>query len=184
MERFDFEDFETQAISKLMQGGRLGAKDGVLTPLIKRFLEKAMDSELDYHLVDSRASGKRKNGKGSKSVRTEQGPVTISTSRDRDGSFEPELLPKRSSDLTGGIDEHIISMYSKGMSYSDIRSHLETIYGIEVSDGKISMITEQVMDDARAWQRRELDRVYVMVWMDAQHFKVRDKDNRVVSRAV
>jgi len=183
-EEFDFGSFEKEAVSRLMMGDRLGGKDGIMTPLIKRFLEKAMGNELDVHLEEERSIGNRKNGKGKKLVKTEHGPVEIQTARDRLGSFEPEVLPKRQSSLSGGIEQHIISMYAKGMSYSDIRGHMEAIYGLEVSEAKISMITDSIIDDVKQWQGRSLDSVYPIIWLDAIHYKVRNSEGRVVSKAV
>lgn len=182
-EKFDFKSFEQEAIERLMRGERLGGVDGIMAPLIKRFLEKAMDGELDHHLLEERVLGNRKNGKGKKQVKTEYGPIDIETSRDRSGTFEPQVLRKRDTQISGGIDEHVISMYAKGMSYTDIRGHIASIYGLDISEAKMTSITDRVMDDVLAWQSRPLDQVYPIVWLDAIHYKVR-QDNRVINKAI
>lgn len=180
---FDFASFESEAIAKLMTGVRFGGENGILTPLIKRFLEKALEAEMQQHLTESRPEGNRRNGRGHKRVKSDLGEVTIRPPRDRQGNFTPEILPKRTTTLTGSVDQQIISMYAKGMSYEDIREHMLQIYGLQVSEAKITAITDSIVEDVQAWQNRPLDRMYVIVWLDAIHFKVREA-GRVVTKAV
>lgn len=180
---FDFEAFEAEAINQLMTGARFGGESGVLTPLIKRFLEKALEAEMQHHIDQSKPEGNRRNGRGHKRVKSDLGEVTIRPPRDRKGDFEPEILPKRTTTLTGSIDKQIISMYAKGMSYEDIREHLLQIYGLHVSEAKLTAITNSIVDDVQAWQSRGLDGLYVIVWLDAIHFKVK-QEGRIVSKAV
>jgi len=99
------------------------------------------------------------------------------------GTFEPQLVSKRQSVLGKGLDEKIISMYTKGMSYGDIQDHLEDLYGLEISKGKLSSITDQVLPLLEQWRNRELEEVYPIIWMDCIHYKIRE-DGRTVSRAV
>jgi putative transposase len=180
-----WEDFELEALSKLKKGEKLGGKDGVMAPLIKHLLEAALGGELEAHLSEDKLEGKvnRKNGKGSKNLKTEYGTIDLETGRDREGDFEPQLIKKRQTSLGEGLDNKIISMYSRGMSYTDIQEHLEELYGIELSKGQISNITDKVWDEITAWQNRPLERIYPIVWMDALHFKIRH-EGRIESRAV
>lgn len=180
-----WEDFEQEALSKLKNGEKLGGKDGVMAPLIKHLLEAALGGELEAHLSEDKLAGKlnRKNGKGSKNLKTEYGTIDLQTGRDREGNYEPQLVKKRQTSLGEGLDNKIISMYSRGMSYTDIQEHLEELYGIELSKGQISNITDKVWDEITAWQNRPLEKIYPIVWMDALHFKVRH-EGRIESRAV
>ena len=180
-----WEDFEQEALSKLKNGEKLGGKDGVMAPLIKHLLEAALGGELEAHLSEDKLAGKlnRKNGKGSKNLKTEYGTIDLQTGRDREGNYEPQLVKKRQTSLGEGLDNKIISMYSRGMSYTDIQEHLEELYGIELSKGQISNITDKVWDEITAWQNRPLEKIYPIVWMDELHFKVRH-ESRIESRAV
>lgn len=117
---FDFDRFKEEAISKLKSGEDLLGSDGVLTPLLKEFLEESLDGELDAQLSEDTAPNRR-NGKGRKTVKTELGQVDIDTPRDRAGRFSPQLVPKRSRTLGRGLERQIIALYARGNSYADIR---------------------------------------------------------------
>ena len=181
----ELNDFEKEAVEKLLDGDKLGGKDGILAPMIKRIVEASLEGELNAHLDAERELGNanRRNGKGSKTLKTDYGQIAIETSRDRAGSFEPIIVSKRQTSLGGGLDEKIISMYSKGMSYGDISTHLEDLYGLELSKGKLTAITDQVLPELQAWRSRELEAVYPIIWLDCIHYKIRE-DGRTVSRAV
>ena len=185
MSKLDWNSFETEALKKLMNGEKLGGKDGVMAPLIKHLLETALGQELDIHLQEEKSSGikNRKNGKVSKGVKTSYGQINLETSRDRNSSFEPILIGKRETTLGEGMDNKIISMYSRGMSYSDIQAHLEELYGLELSKGQVSSITDKVWKEIVEWQNRRLESCYPIIWMDALHFKVR-VEGKIVSRAM
>ena len=182
---FDWEKFKAEAIERLSNGDELTGKDGVLAPLIKQILEASLEGELENHVRQSRSYGSknRKNGKGKKKVKTGHGTIEVQTVRDRAGTFQPKILPKRQTTLGAGLDKKIISMYGRGMSYEDIRSHFEELYGLEVSKGHISHITDKVLPLLDAWRTRPLQSVYAITWMDALHFKVR-KDGRIENRAI
>jgi putative transposase len=182
-ESFDFTSFEEEAIKKLMAGENLAGENGVLTPLIQRFLQKAMETEMKLHIEDSKAEGNRRNGHGQKQVKTDLGEVSITPPRDRQGSFAPEILPKRQTTLTGTLDKQILSMYAKGMSYEAIRGHMRDIYGLQISEAKLTAITDQIWENVLAWQNRPLDEIYVIVWLDAIHYKVKEA-GQVVTKAV
>lgn len=183
--KIDWEGFEKAALDKLKKGEKLGGKDGVMAPLIKHLLETALDAELEDHLAEDKAKNKknRKNGKGKKGLKTSYGKIELETSRDRSGSFDPKIVKKRQTTLGEGVDNQVISMYSRGMSYEDIRVHFEELYGLELSKAQISGITDKVWPAITAWQNRPLEKVYPIIWMDAIHYKVRE-EGRIVSRAV
>ncbi len=179
---FDYRAFEEEAIQGIKDGKSLEGKGGVLAPLIKRLVEAGLEGELDVHLQDSKGINRR-NGKLSKKVKTGFGPININTPRDRNSSFEPQTLPKRVTTLGDAIDHKVISMYSKGVSYNDICTHLEDLYGLTVSPGTLSAITNRVLDDIKLWQSRPLETVYPFLWLDAIHYKVRE-DHAIKTKAV
>lgn len=179
---FDFDKFKEEAISKLKSGEDLLGSDGVLTPLLKEFLEESLDGELDAQLSEDTAPNRR-NGKGRKTVKTELGQVDIDTPRDRAGRFSPQLVPKRSRTLGRGLERQIIALYARGNSYADIRDYLADMYGVEASTATISRITDKILPLLQEWRNRPLEAVYPIVWLDAIHYKVR-QEGRVVSKAV
>src|ERR1043166_4103310 len=179
---FDFEAFKKDASERLKKGDSLLGKEGVLTPLLKEFLEESLDGELEAHLEEE-ASSNRKNGKGKKSVKTSIGEVDINTPRDRNGTFEHELLPKRQRTLGVDLDRQIIALYARGASYGDIRDHLADMYGIDASTATISRVTDKILPLIQEWRSRPLEAVYPFVWLDAIHYKIRH-EGRVMSRAV
>lgn len=179
---FNFKEFEQQAIEQLKSGKPLEGKDGVLAPLIKRLVEASLEGELDAHLNNT-DSINRRNGKTTKRVKTSFGNIAITTPRDRNSTFEPEILAKRQTTLGDALDNKVISMYSKGMSYNDICDHLEELYGLLVSPATLSAITNRVLDDVKSWQSRPLESVYPLVWLDAIHYKVKE-DGSIKTKAV
>jgi len=183
--KFDWTSFEEEALEKLQSGSPLEGKDGVLAPLIKRLLEASLEGELDAHLEEEKAASRsnRRNGKGRKGLKTGFGQIELETSRDREGSFEPQLVKKRQTTLGEGLDNKILSMYSRGMSYADIQTHLEELYGLELSKGQLSHITDKVLPVLEEWRTRPLEAVYPILWMDALHYKVR-QDGQIRNRAV
>jgi len=179
---FDYQSFEKEAIKLLKEGKELGGKNGVLAPLIKRLVEAGLEGEMNHHLKN-KEPGNRRNGKMSKQVKTAFGPVVINTPRDRNSTFQPETLPKRETVLGEALDHKVISLYGKGMSYSDIIEHIEELYGLTVSKSCLTEITDQIIEDIRMWQNRELETVYPFVWMDAVHYKVKEH-GAIVTKAV
>ena len=179
---FDFKVFEAEALEQLRSGKPLEGKDGVLAPLIKRLVEASLNGEMDAHLVDSKRVNRR-NGKTGKHVKTAFGPVEIQTPRDRQGSFEPQLIPKRQTSLGDALDHKIISLYGRGMSYTDICKHLEELYGLTVSPATLSAITDRVIEEVKTWQNRPLESVYPFMWLDAIHYKVKE-DGAIKTKAV
>jgi len=158
----------------------------ILKEMLKQGVENLLEAELDEELGYERynRSGEKnnyRNGKTSKSVRTDLGEVMIETPRDRNGSFEPQILPKNSRDLSA-IEDKVISMYGKGMTQRDISAHIEDIYVIPLSAQTISRMTDKIMPLLEEWQQRPLAPTYCFVFMDAIHYKVK-VNNRIVSKA-
>ncbi|MFT4564638.1 MAG: putative transposase [Gammaproteobacteria bacterium] len=137
---FDFD----KALEDLQAGKDLTGKDGILMPLIKQLTEAAITAELDHHLADD-DDPNRKNGSGSKIIKTGSGSFELNAPRDRAGRFEPQLIKKHQTQLTPEIDRKIISLFSHGMSYRDIQYHIQDLYGIETSTGALTAITDQLL---------------------------------------
>ncbi|MBT6637792.1 MAG: IS256 family transposase, partial [Candidatus Marinimicrobia bacterium] len=171
-----------EALKDLQAGKDLTGKDGILMPLIKQLTEAAITAELDHHLAHS-DDPNRKNGKGSKTIKTGSGSFELNAPRDRSGTFEPQLIKKNQTQLTPEIDRKILSLFSHGMSYRDMKHHIHDMYGIEVSTGAITAITDQLIPELKSWQQRPLNSVYPIVWMDAVHYKVRE-EGRYISKAI
>src|SRR5437588_3544664 len=158
-----------ELVDELLAGARteeeIVGSGGLLSQLTKRLVERAMEVELTDHLgyephqEPPGGAGNTRNGRTPKTLVTEHGAVAIDTPRDRDGSFEPKIVRKRQRRFEG-FDEKILALYSRGLSVRDVQAHLREIYGVEVSSGLISQVTDAVMDDAREWQQRPLQDVY------------------------
>lgn len=172
---FDFESFAKQAAEDIKSGKPMIGKDGIFTPLLKQLIEASLEGELDVHLQQTRKTGKnRRNGHGTKNLSSPLGGFEIFSPRDRNATFEPQIVSKRQHKITSDIDAQILALYSRGMSYSDIQAHLAEMYDIDVSDGTISAITDRIIPQIKEWQNRPLENIYPVVWLDAMHFKVRD----------
>jgi putative transposase len=183
-EELSAEELKKKALKQFMSGESLYGKDGAFAPMLKSFLEAAIEGELDAHLdEDERKSGNRKNGKTSKTLQTSEGPLEVETSRDRNSTFEPELVKKRETILADSLEKKIIGMYGLGMSFRDISSHLKEMYDADISHTTLSSITDRVIPEIKEWQARSLESVYCIVWLDAMHYKVKD-EGKIVSRAV
>ena len=156
---------------------------------IAEFMENGLEAELDEELGYSKYDFRNKetdnsrNGHSSKKLKTSFGDVEISTPRDRKGEFEPQLLKKNQTSISQDIEEKILSMYAKGMTTSDIETHIRDIYGVEVSDSTISRITDKILPIVREWQQRPLESTYAVVFMDAIHYHVRS-EGQIVKKAV
>ncbi|MFI6689716.1 IS256 family transposase [Streptomyces sp. NPDC050485] len=168
-------------------GAALLGEGGLLTEVTRAVLERALDAEMTEHLgyekhdPSGRGSGNSRNGTSPKTVLSDAGAVTLAVPRDRDGSFEPQLAPKHARRLAG-FNDQVLSLYARGMSVRDIRSHLAGMYGIEVSPDLISKVTDAVTDELEAWQTRPLDAVWPIIYIDALWVKIRS--GSVASRPV
>ena len=182
---FDYEEFKANAIEQLKAGVPLSGKDGVLAPLLENLLNSALEGEMDSHLEGGeRAFGNRRNGHMSKQVQTSMGEITINTPRDRDGTFEPQVVRKREKILADSLADRILGLYAIGNSTREISDILEEQFGNRISAETISSITDRVLPEIQSWKNRPLDRVYPIVWLDAVHYKVMDEKNRPVTRAI
>jgi len=176
-------EFDFQAALKAIQSGKpLLGKEGILTPLIKDLAEAALEGELDSHLGQE-VSANRRNGKSKKTIKSLNGNFELSTPRDRDGTFSPQLVKKHQTTLTDEIEQKIIALYGLGMSYNDISSHIQEMYGLEVSTGTLSSVTDKIINTVKEWQGRPLENIYPIVWLDAIHYKIRE-NGKVISKAV
>ena len=183
-EEMNMKEFREKAAELLREGKPLTGADGIFTPLIKEVLEASLEGELETHLSREKITrSNRRNGHTQKNLKSSLGTFEISTPRDRDGSFTPMTIEKRQTQLPGDLEDKILGLYGLGMSYNDIQSHLEEMYGISVSDGTLNNITDRIIPAIREWQSRILEPIYAIVWMDAMHFKIRE-DGKVRSKAV
>jgi transposase-like protein len=163
-------------------------KNGLLKQLTKRLVERTLEAELTDHLgyepnaPQGRGSGNNRNGKNQKTIQSDSGPLQIEVPRDRNGSFDPQLVKKRQRRLTG-FDEKVIALYACGMSTRDIQAQLQELYGVEVSPTLISNVTAAVMDEVCAWQSRPLSAVYPILYFDAIFVKSR-QEGPVKTKAV
>jgi putative transposase len=172
-----------EVIDELLAGARseeeIVGPGGLLSQLTQRLVERALEVELtdhlgyDPHREPPGGAGNTRNGSTPKTLSTEHGPVRIRTPRDREGSFEPQLVRKRQRRFEG-FDEKILALYSRGMSTRDIEAHLRELYGVSVGRDLISRVTDAIMDDVREWQQRPLEDVYPIVFLDCLVLKIRD----------
>lgn len=181
------------ALDRLMaqvdsEGLELLGPDGVLTDLTSRIMNRAMQAEMTEHLgyehgdPAGHGSGNNRNGSSAKTVLTDAGAVPVRVPRDRNGEFEPQLVPKHARRLEG-FNDIVLSLISRGMTTRDVRAHLAAAYKVEVSPELISKITDAVLPLLREWQARPLDAMYPVIYLDAIVVKVRT-DGRVTNRPV
>jgi len=162
-------------------------ESGLLKQLTKAILERALEAELTHHLgypknsPEGKNTGNSRNGKSAKTLKTDQGELTITTPRDRNSGFSPQIVKKGQRRFTG-FDDKILSMYARGMTTRDIQAHLEDIYGVEVSADLISTVTDQILEEVKEWQNRPLEALYPIVYFDAVWLKVRD-EGQVMNKA-
>lgn len=178
------QELEKKALDQFMSGKSLFGKDGAFAPLLKSFLEKALEAEMEGHLSEEeRSKGNKRNGKSQKTVKSSEGTFELEVPTDRQSSFEPELVKKRQVILAENLSDKIIGLYGLGMGLRDISAHIKELYDTEISHTVLSQITDKVIPDVKAWQRRPLESMYCIVWLDAMHYKVRE-DGKVVHKAL
>ncbi len=165
----------------------LMGEDGAIKKLLKMSLEGMLEAELTEHLgydkysPEGKNSGNSRNGKSRKTLRNDNGELDLVVPRDRNGSFDPVIVKKYERTL-GPIEDKIISMYAKGMTTRDIQSHVQELYGLEISPTLVSQITDKIIDLAKEWHNRPLEAVYPIVFFDAIHYKVHD-EGKIASKA-
>ncbi|EFG74145.1 putative transposase, Mutator family, partial [Mycobacterium parascrofulaceum ATCC BAA-614] len=186
-ETFSAETLDSLIKDAVKSGTPIDGAEGLLNELTKAVLERSLQTEMTHHLgyesgdPAGRGSGNSRNGFSSKTVSTVNGPVDISVPRDRNGSFEPAIVPKKTRRLNN-INSVVLSLYSRGMTTRDIEAHLEEVYGAAVSRELISNVTDVVVDEIKAWQARPLEEVYPILYIDG--LRLRIKDNGVVTTKV
>lgn len=186
------EEARRAKIRELLKESNIGSMDDIqelFKETIAEFMENGLDAELDEELGYSRYDYKNKdtdnsrNGHSSKTLKTSFGEIDIDVPRDRKGEFDPVILKKNQTSVSQDIEEKILSMYAKGMTTSDIETHIRDIYGIEVSDTTVSRITDKILPIAKEWQQRPLEPIYAVVFLDAIHYHVRC-EGQIVKKAV
>jgi putative transposase len=184
--------FRPELIDELLKDYRspedLMGEGGIFKQLTKALIERCLSAELDHHLIEEKAEPEverprnRRNGTSKKTIKGEFGEAEIGIPRDRNGAFEPQLIEKGQTRFTG-FDGKILSLYARGMTTRDIQGQLQDLYGVNVSHGLVSTVTEAVEAERKAWQNRSLDAVYPIVYFDAIVVKVR-QDGRVINKAI
>ena len=186
------EEARRAKIRELLQESNIGSMADIqelFKETIAEFMENGLDAELDEELGYSRYDYKNKetdnsrNGHSSKTLKTSFGEVEVDVPRDRKGEFDPVILKKNQTSISQDVEEKILSMYAKGMTTSDIETHIRDIYGLEVSDTTISRITDKILPIAKEWQQRPLEPIYAVVFLDAIHYHVRS-EGQIVKKAV
>jgi len=182
---FDYAAFEKAALEGLKEGKDLVGEEGILKELMSHLVQSSLEGEMNYHLEQEKERGitNRRNGSTKKRVKTNIGEISIEPPRDRSGNFEPSLIGKWDRTLNSGFDNQVIELYSIGNSLEDIQMHLKRMYGVHLSTGQLSAITEQVRSDIEKWQSRPLKAFYILLYLDAIHFKIRE-NGRVITKAV
>jgi putative transposase len=186
------DDIKPDLVDELLKGYEkpedIIGENGLLKRLTKAVLERALNAELTHHLGYEKHdpaghnSGNSRNGASSKTVKGEFGEIVVETPRDRNGTFEPQILGKHQTRFEG-FDDKILSLYARGMTTREIQGHLQEMYGVEVSPTLISDVTDAVLDEVKAWQNRPLEALYGVVYLDALYVKMRH-EGRVENRAV
>ncbi|TXK18366.1 IS256 family transposase [Pontibacter qinzhouensis] len=171
----------------LYAGQSLTGEQGIFAPLLKHFLEAALEGEMAAHLQEGKSvdtpSANRRNGKARKQVKSLSGEFELQTPRDREGSFEPQVVGKRQVIITEGLEEKVIALYAMGNSFRDISRHIQELYGMALSATQLSEITDKVVPAMNQWRGRPLDSLYCFLYLDCMHYKVRS-EGKVVARAV
>lgn len=184
MTKTEQQELEKKALEQFMTGKSLFGKDGAFAPMLKSFIEKALEAEMESHLSDTeRSKGNKRNGKSRKTVKSSEGTFELEVPTDRQSNFEPELVKKRQTILAENLSDKIIGLYGLGTSLRDISSHIKEMYDTDISHTVLSQITDKIIPEIKAWQSRPLESMYCIVWLDAMHYKVR-VDGKVVHRAL
>ena len=189
------EEARRELIRELLSKANVTGMEDIQTlfkETIAEFMEDSLDAELEetlgYGKYDHTARSElgttnSRNGHSRKTLKTSVGKIDINIPRDRNGEFEPRILPKNQTSISAEIEGKIVSMYAKGMTTSDIQYHIKDIYGMDISDTTVSRITDKILPEAREWQQRPLESVYAVVFMDAIHYHVRS-EGQIVKKAV
>lgn len=188
-EGFDFKHFDKMLQAHVKKNGGKAAVMGpsLLKELTRRTYQALLDAELEEHLGYSKNETKpedsinARNGRGKKIIKGDFGEVEINPPRDRDGSFQPEIIKKRSS-MVGNFTDKIISLYARGMTTREISAHLQEMYEIELSESFISRAVSSIQDEVKEWQDRQLEALYPILYIDGIRFNVRSDNNKIVKK--
>jgi transposase-like protein len=172
----------TDAPEQIKAGVKIDGKDGVLAPLIKQLTEAALVAELESHLT-TEINKNRKNGKSTKIMKSSVGEFELDILRDRNGSYEPQIVKKHQTHMSDHIEQKILSLYDLGNSYSQISEHIQELHGVEFSKATISAVTDKVIPLLKEWQQRPLESIYPFVWLDVIHYKIKE-NGRYIPKAV
>lgn len=176
MNEEELKELQSKSLSQFKSGKPLFGKDGAFAPMLKQFLETALEAEMEEHLSETeRELGNKRNGKGRKTIKSSSGSIELETPQDRQSSFTPEIIKKRETILADNLEEKIIGMYGLGVSFRDISAHIKQMYDTDISHTVLSQITDRIIPEVKAWQSRPLESVYCIVWLDAMHYKVRSE---------
>ncbi|OGB84407.1 hypothetical protein A3F66_06210 [candidate division TM6 bacterium RIFCSPHIGHO2_12_FULL_32_22] len=162
-------------------------ENGIVQQLEKRLLERALKGEMPHHLGYEKSaksgynSGNSRNGFSSKTIITKDGELGVEIPRDRDGSFEPQII-KKNQRRFDGFDDKILSMYARGMTVREIQGHLQEIYGIEISPDLISTVTDEVLPKVNEWRNRPLNTIYLVIYLDALVVKVKEDSHNALAK--
>lgn len=182
------DDLIDELLDKIDDPKNIMAKGGLLTQLTKKILERSLCQEMTDHLGYEKHSkkgyhsGNSRNGHSSKTLKSDHGEIPINSPRDRNGTFEPKIVPKGKTHFDG-FDDIIISLYTRGMSIRDIQDHIKKLYQVDVSPDLISNVTDAVLEEITEWQNRPLDKMYPIIYLDAIMIKMRD-EGHVINKVV
>jgi transposase-like protein len=170
-------ELESRLKEHLLSKKPILGEDSPFSELLQSMVNTILEGEMESFIESQKKQGikNKRNGKSKKQVTTNGGKIWIETPRDRNSEFEPELIPKRERTLSSGLDEQIIALYAQGNSVEDVRRLLVKMYGVEISAGRISQITDKVLPEIESWKTRELKSFYPIIYLDAIHFKVRNE---------
>ena len=160
--------------AQLKAGKGIGGKDGALAPLIKQLTELALQAEIETHLAQD-LERNRKNGYTSKTMKSSSGEFELNVPRDRNGSFEPEIVKKNQTHMSDELEEKMLSLFALGNSYSQIADHIEDMYGVHFSKPAITAVTDKLIPKLEEWKKRPLEAIYPFIYLDAIHYKVREE---------
>ncbi len=181
---FDYELAKQKLREQFRSGTSLFGKGGAFAPLLQEMLNSMLEGEIEGHLdEEQRDSGNRRNGKNKKLVKTSSGTIEVTTPRDRQGSFEPEIVRKRETIMAQSLEDKIIGLYGLGTSLRDISAHIKETYDTDISASTLSSITDKVIPLVKEWQQRPLESLYCIVWLDAMFYKVKE-EGRTQTRCV
>jgi putative transposase len=185
-QEINWESAGEEIVNAFRNGGSLLGRGGALTPLIKKLLEATLEGEMEAHLSDDtkKIPGNRRNGKSYKTVQTESGRFELETPRDRECSFEPQVVKKRQTLVHPSLEAKVLGLFGAGMSHQDIGSHIKELYDTDISPASISAITDKLLPVINEWRGRPLQKVYPIVFLDAMFFKVKGEDGHYDTRCL